>query len=105
MSEHIVIEEVRKVVTLEDGNLQMNWRQVQQYTPEQVKNMLDAWEHEKQEKETWLATFDDKVKAGEDMLHQQMNAMKQKIEQDLVHINEGIALWSNPEPNVEGPDN
>jgi len=92
-----IIKDERKVIRKEDGSLLFILNQEQTYTEENRTKMLEACEKEIKEKTEWVKNFPKHLKASTDQVTQEMNSMKEKIEKDIEHLKEGIAIWSKVE--------
>ena len=87
----------RKVIKQKDGTYKFTHYEVQIYPEEAVEKMLDNWKREKSEQTDWLKGYDDELDRMKQQSDVQLNAMRQKINENLESLEEGLELWLNPE--------
>lgn len=90
-----ITNESRDVVKRDDGKYVMTFHQVQEYDPENVEAMIADFNKKLTDYQAWLDKFDEHVKAGNELLLQQLTAQKIKLEGEVQNLKEGIELWSN----------
>jgi hypothetical protein len=85
-----------RVVTKDDnGRYVLRAEQEQVYDRENVEAMLADWERKSAELDKWLQDYDKHVEQGRQLLEQQLLLQRERVEQELKSLREGIALWTN----------
>jgi flagellar biosynthesis chaperone FliJ len=95
--------DVRKVIKKTDGNFVFVLDQEQVYDQATVENMVKSWKAQREQYNTFLGNYDKTIEEGIETLKKQMELQKQKVLTELKHIEEGLALWENPETEATIP--
>ena len=92
-----VMQKDNRHVILKDDKYKIFIEQEQLYTKEQVNNMIKGWQEKLEQYNKWLENFDIILEDGAKSVKDQLLLQKQKVELDKKYLEEGIALWFNPQ--------